>query len=137
MASSTATRATDSLTPAFSASSMLCSGTTFRRIELEASETHIAFWELFPTVDHFLPVSRGGGDDESNWVTTSMLTNQAKGHWTVEELGWVHPAGTVEEWDGLSRWLVEYLAAPSIVLEGAAEPHRGYIRRWLPSPRRR
>ena len=24
------------------------------------SETHIAFWELFPTVDHVVPVARGG-----------------------------------------------------------------------------
>jgi hypothetical protein len=97
----------------------------------KASETHIAFWELFPTVDHLVPVSRGGCDDESNWVTASMLSNGAKAHWTLKELGWkLHPEGA-DEWDGLSRWLVEYLAAPSTVLEGAAEPHRGYIRRWL------
>ena len=37
----------------------------------KASETHIAFWELFPTVDHLVPVSRGGPDDKSNWVTAS------------------------------------------------------------------
>ena len=84
MASSTATRATDSLTPAFSGSSMLCSGTTSRHIRTEASETHIAFWELFPTVDHLVPVSRGGSDEELNWVTASMLSNQAKAQWTVE-----------------------------------------------------
>jgi len=95
------------------------------------SETHIAFWELFPTVDHRVPVSRSGPDDESNWVTASMLSNQAKGHWTIEELGWkLHSAGAVEEWDGLSRWLVEYLAENRTVLE-AAESHRGYIGRWL------
>jgi len=98
----------------------------------KASETHIAFWELFPTVDHLVPVSRGGPDDESNWVTASMLSNQAKAHRTLEELGWErHRPGAVEEWDGLSRWLVEYLAANPTVLEEAVEPHRGYIRKWL------
>jgi hypothetical protein len=98
----------------------------------KASETHIAFWELFPTVDHLVPVSRGGCDDDSNWVTASMLSNGAKAHWTLEELGWErHPVGAVEEWDGLSRWLVEYLADNPPVLEEAAEPHRGYIRKWL------
>ncbi|WP_234707846.1 HNH endonuclease [Mycolicibacterium elephantis] len=97
----------------------------------KASETHIAFWELFPTVDHLVPVSRGGKDEKSNWVTASMLSNQAKAHWTVGELGWErHPPGAIEEWDGLSQWLVDYLADPT-VLEGAAEPHRGYIGRWL------
>jgi 5-methylcytosine-specific restriction endonuclease McrA len=98
----------------------------------KVSETHRAFWELFPTVDHVLPLSRGGRDDESNWVTASMLSNRAKDQWTVDDLGWeLHPAGAVEEWDGLSRWLVDYLAASPTVLAEAAEPHRGYIRRWL------
>ena len=98
----------------------------------KVSETHFAFWELFPTVDHVLPLSRGGCDDESNWVTASMLSNQVKAQWTVDDLGWeLHPAGAVKEWDGLSRWLVDYLAANPSVLAEAAEPHRGYIRRWL------
>ncbi|MBX7455259.1 HNH endonuclease [Mycolicibacterium sp. 3033] len=96
------------------------------------SETHIAFWELFPTVDHRVPVSRGGPDDESNWVTASMLSNQAKAQWTLEELGWkLHRPGAVTEWDGLSRWLVEYLETnPTVLEQKAAEPHRAYIGRW-------
>lgn len=98
----------------------------------KASETHIAFWELFPTVDHLVPVSRGGKDEERNWVTASMLSNQAKAHWSVDELGWkLYPAGAAEEWDGLSQWLVEYLAANPTVLTEAAEPHRSYIGKWL------
>ena len=96
------------------------------------SETHIAFWELFPTVDHVVPVSRGGNDDEPNWVTASMLSNQAKAQWTLEELGWeLHGPGAVTEWDGLSRWLVDYLATNPTVLAEAAELHSGYIRKWL------
>ena len=98
----------------------------------KVSETHPAFWELFPTVDHVVPVSRGGPDDASNWVTASMLSNQAKAQWSVDDLGWkLHPVGAVEEWDGLSRWLVDYVAANPAVLTEAAEPHRGYIGRWL------
>ncbi len=98
----------------------------------KVSETHPAFWELFPTVDHVKPVSRDGKDDESNWVTASMLSNKAKDQWTVEQLGWkLHPPGAIEEWNGLSRWLIDYLAANPTVLEEAAEPHRGYIRQWL------
>ncbi len=99
----------------------------------KVSETHPAFWELFPTVDHLVPVSRGGRDDESNWVTASMLSNQAKAQWSVDDLGWkLHPRGAAEEWDGLSRWLIDYLAANATVLAEAAEPpHRGYIQRWL------
>lgn len=98
----------------------------------KVSETHPAFGELFPTVDHVVPVSRGGDDDESNWVTASMVSNQAKNQWAVDDLGWKrHPTGVVKGWDGLSRWLVDYLAANPTVLAKAPEPHRSYIRRWL------
>lgn len=101
----------------------------------KVSETHPAFWELFPTVDHVKPVSRGGGDDE-NWVTASMLSNRAKDQWAVEDLHWKrHPAGDLKEWDGLSRWLVDYLAANPTVLAKAPRPHRGYIQRWLTATR--
>ena len=97
----------------------------------KVSETHPAFWELFPTVDHVVPISRGGADDPSNWVTASMLSNQAKNQWAVDDLGWKeHPAGDVK-WDGLSQWLVDYLAANPTVLAEAPETHRRYIRRWL------
>jgi hypothetical protein len=51
-------------------------------------EGHIAYWELFPTIDHVIPVARGGKDEETNWVCCSMLTNGIKSNWTLEELGW-------------------------------------------------
>jgi 5-methylcytosine-specific restriction endonuclease McrA len=71
------------------------------------SVTHPAFWELYPTIDHIVPVARGGADDESNMVTTSMLRNSAKANWLLEELGW--PAGrapVVPDWDGLLGWFL-------------------------------
>lgn len=62
---------------------------------------HVAYWELTPTVDHLVPVARGGTHEIDNWVTTSMLKNEAKGHWTLEELGWdLFPPGRFQEWDG-------------------------------------
>lgn len=89
-------------------------------------QTHIAFWELFPTIDHVVPVSRGGVDDESNWATTSMLRNSAKAHWTLEELKWtLTPVDDHDEWDGLTNWFVRYVDR---------HPEHGevaYIRRWL------
>ena len=61
---------------------------------------HFAFWELVPTLDHILPVSRGGTDDESNWATTSMLRNSAKANFTLDELGWsLCPPGDMKDWD--------------------------------------
>lgn len=45
------------------------------------TQSHVAFWELFPTIDHRVPVAHGGEDTESNWVSTSMLRNSVKAHW--------------------------------------------------------
>lgn len=89
------------------------------------SESHIIYWELFPTIDHFIPVTRGGVDDETNWITTSMLRNQAKLHWTLDELGWqLYDPGDLSEWDGLMGWFLEYANAHPDVLS------RSHIKRW-------
>lgn len=89
------------------------------------SESHIVYWELFPTVDHVVPVARGGADEESNWVTTSMLKNSAKSNWTLAELGWsLHPHGLFEHWDGMTAWFIEYTAANPAMMTS------GYLKRW-------
>ncbi|MDP8207639.1 MAG: HNH endonuclease [Candidatus Electryonea clarkiae] len=89
-------------------------------------ESHIAFWELFPTVDHIEPIARGGKDDEENWATTSMLRNQAKAQWTLDELGWVfHPVGNLKEWDGLMQLTLELAKQTPTLIED------NYFRKWL------
>lgn len=67
--------------------------------------THPAYWEVSATVDHLVPVSRGGLDAEENWVTTSMVRNAAKANWLLEELGWTLQApGSRDDWDGMLQW---------------------------------
>lgn len=91
----------------------------------DMAQTHIAFWELFPSIDHVVPVSRGGADDETNWVTTSMLRNSAKANWTLEELNWaLMPLGASDGWDGLAGWFVQYVDRCPEVADTA------YVRRW-------
>lgn len=88
--------------------------------------THRAYWELFPTLDHLVPLARGGSDDASNWVTTSMVRNAAKGNWTSEELGWeLKPPGDLKVWDGLSGWFRDYLEAHPEAGRGDA-----HVRAW-------
>ena len=71
---------------------------------------HFAFWELSATVDHLVPISRGGADNEGNWVSTSMLRNAAKANFTIEELGWkLLPCGDIDAWDGLTRWFLRHI----------------------------
>jgi hypothetical protein len=89
------------------------------------TETHMIYWELFPTVDHIIPVARGGADNEANWATTSMLHNSAKSNWTLDELGWrLLPPGDLGQWDGMLRWFVEYLEREPSHLSDR------YIRQW-------
>jgi hypothetical protein len=73
----------------------------------KTSESHFAYYELCPTIDHVVPVTRGGSDSPENLVTTSQLLNSAKANFTLEELGWrQHNAGRLEEWDGLTEWFL-------------------------------
>jgi hypothetical protein len=89
------------------------------------AETHPAYWELFPTIDHVLPVARGGVDSEANWATTSMLRNAAKANWTLEELGWsLQPPGSLTDWDGLTKLFLDFIDSDRSVLEDS------YLRRW-------
>jgi len=89
------------------------------------SESHIMYWELFPTIDHITSVARGGADDESNWVTTSMINNGIKAHWTLEELSWeLCQPGDVEDWDGLMGWFLMYIEKEPAFLK---DP---YVNKW-------
>lgn len=76
----------------------------------KTSECHLAYWQLLPTIDHIIPVSRGGEDVEENWVCTSQLRNGAKSNWLLEELGWsLHPPGCLGDWNGMINWYISYL----------------------------
>ncbi|WP_395049487.1 HNH endonuclease [Flavobacterium sp.] len=71
------------------------------------SETHMIYWDLFPTIDHLIPVARGGEDNDSNWITTSMIRNSAKSNWTIEEIGWkLQDKGQLDTWDGLVSYFI-------------------------------
>jgi hypothetical protein len=86
--------------------------------------THPAYWEVGATIDHVRPVSRGGADDESNWVTTSMARNSAKMNWTLEELGWtLVPSGDFRAWDGLLHWFLSFAARHPEILATASVRH--------------
>jgi hypothetical protein len=74
---------------------------------------HWAYYELSPTVDHKVPITRCGTndpDDPENLMTTSQLNNSAKANFLIEELCWtLHPKGNPQEWDGLTSWFVNQI----------------------------
>jgi len=89
------------------------------------SECHQAYWELIPTIDHIIPVTKGGMDEESNLVSTSMINNSAKGNHTIENLGWnLLPPGKFKDWDGMLPWFINYVEDNQQFLD---DP---YIKKW-------
>ena len=89
------------------------------------SEGHIAYWELFPTIDHVVPVARGGTDTMDNWVCCSMLTNSIKSNWTLDQLQWkIHDRGDFKVWDGMIGWFQRQVSEDPNVSKSP------YIKKW-------
>ena len=94
------------------------------------SASHIIYWELFPTVDHVVPIARGG-TDKNNWITTSMVLNSAKSNWTLDELRWtLLPSGDPGTWDGLLRWFLAFISRSPEHLADS------YIKTWHSAAKR-
>ena len=69
----------------------------------KTDECHMAYWDYQPTIDHIVPITRGGKNDSTNWVTTSMKGNLAKKNYTLDQLRWsLFPEGDIHQWEGLS-----------------------------------
>ena len=88
-------------------------------------QTHIAYWELIPTIDHIYPVAKGGHDDEENWVTTSMKNNSIKSNYTIDEIHWkLYPKGDIADWDGLTSLFLKLIEKDEELLKD------NYIKSW-------
>ena len=89
------------------------------------TETHIAYWELIPTIDHIYPIAKGGEDNESNWVTTSMKNNSIKSNYIIDDIHWkLHPKGNISDWDGLTTIFLRLVENDKELLK---DP---YIKSW-------
>lgn len=95
------------------------------------SETHNIYWDLFPTIDHIVPIARGGTNTEDNWITTNQLRNSAKSNFTIEELGWeILPKGKLEDWDGLCSLFLKWASDPNLVEKHKDTEDWRYILGW-------
>lgn len=71
-------------------------------------DKHYALSALNASLDHILPHSRGGTNEESNLVAACGMCQFGRGYWTLEEVGFTDPrdrAPIVDAWDGLTRLL--------------------------------
>jgi hypothetical protein len=70
------------------------------------TDKHTALAALSASLDHVVPHSRGGTNDELNLVTACNACQFGRGQWTLEEVGFVDPrdfAPIRDAWDGLMR----------------------------------
>ncbi len=95
------------------------------QVNWKMSETHIVYWHLFPTIDHLIPIARGGQNSESNWITTSMMRNSAKSNFLLEEINWkLYDRGRLSEWDGLTNYFFK------LVQKNPVYENDKYIHDW-------
>lgn len=73
--------------------------------------SHLIYWTHTSSLEHVVPLARGGADDASNFVTTCYACNDARSHFLLEELGWALRIPSEPGWMGLT----EYLAALLVV----------------------
>ncbi|MEW6465491.1 HNH endonuclease signature motif containing protein [Tibeticola sp.] len=70
------------------------------------ADKHAALAALSASLDHVVPHSRGGTNDEANLVTACNACQFGRGQWTLEEVGFFDPRDylpTLDAWDGLTR----------------------------------
>lgn len=65
------------------------------------TNTHPAYLVLSATLDHVVPIARGGSDDLSNIATACWRCNSIKGAWLLDEIRWTLKEAPSEPWDGL------------------------------------
>ena len=88
-------------------------------------DTHNAYWDLIPTIDHVYPIAKGGEDNTDNWVTTSMKNNSIKSNYTLDEIHWkLYPKGNISDWDGLTKVFMELVDKDKELLNDS------YIKNW-------
>ena len=78
------------------------------------AEKHTALAALSASLDHIVPHSRGGTNDEPNLVTACNACQFGRGQWTLAEVGFFDPREyppVLDKWDGLTR--LSRLAATS------------------------
>jgi 5-methylcytosine-specific restriction endonuclease McrA len=93
---------------------------------------HPAFWDVLASIDHIIPIARGGSNEIDNLVTVSMRTNARKANWLAEEAGLtLRPPGKLGDWDGLLGWFRE--TAPIYPTHVASRPS---LRVWTSELRR-
>ena len=70
------------------------------------TKRHAALYATAVSLDHVVPHSRGGDDDEANLLTVCFCCQHGRGQWLLDEMELYDPRERppiVDSWDGLRR----------------------------------
>jgi 5-methylcytosine-specific restriction endonuclease McrA len=59
------------------------------------------YWTHTTSLEHVVPIARGGAHDDTNFATSCYACNDARGDYLLEELGWTLRGVSTTPWDGL------------------------------------
>lgn len=76
----------------------------------KATETDVSFWIDMASLDHIIPLTRGGTNETSNLATSCWRCNELKGGSLLTEIGWTIQRPQAMDWDGLSSKLADLVA---------------------------
>ena len=68
----------------------------------KTNATDISFLILSTSLEHLLPVTRGGSNEPTNLRTACAMCNYTKSNYTLAELGWTDLRSSGEYWDGFT-----------------------------------
>ncbi|HWX41846.1 MAG TPA: HNH endonuclease [Blastocatellia bacterium] len=74
-------------------------------------EEHILYWTYATSLEHAISFPNGGTSNPENLITACYQCNDTKNMLDASELGWEVARVEDMEWDGLSGYLPELLAA--------------------------
>lgn len=83
----------------------------------ETEGFHGAFYAMSASVDHIVPHSAGGTNDEENLVTACWSCQFGRGAWSLEEVGLLDPRTrppVKDGWDGLERLLMRPVPSAAV-----------------------
>ncbi len=90
----------------------------------ETEGFHGAFYAMSASVDHIVPHSAGGTNDDENLVTACWPCQFGRGAWSLEEVGVLDPhkrPPVKDGWDGLGRLLTRAIPL-AVGMSPAASP---------------
>ena len=87
-------------------------------------KTDRSFSEYSTSLEHHVPIARGGTNEEDNLLTACAWCNYSKNESLAEELGWRKLPVAKTEWDGLSG----YLPALLMRLDGKLKKYKEWAK---------